>query len=189
MHILEIAKDIKVRGRYKPSFIIALSGFGGSGKSTIAEKLSQLLGDATVIRLDDFIINRLSKRSSDWEGFDYNRLFEQVLKPIQQGKIEIEYGLYDWQKNIVAKNKKVSLQRFIIVEGIGLIRPNLMPYFDCSVWVDVGLETAVERGKRRDREECKVDHDHLWDELWMPNDRDYFEEYSPKDKVDFILQN
>ncbi len=75
------------------------------------------------------------------------------------------------------------------MEGIGLVRPSLMPYFDCSVWVDIPLEVAVERGKRRDREEYKVDHDSLWDELWMPNDRDYFEKYSPKEKVDFILQN
>ncbi len=100
----ELAKYLKIL-KHK-NIVISISGFGGSRKSTTVEKLAQLLETATVIHLDDFMVDRLSKRSSDWEGFDYNRLVDEVVKPIKQGKTEIEHGLYYWKKNVIIENKK-----------------------------------------------------------------------------------
>ena len=168
-------------------FVIGLSGFGGSGKSMAAEKLATALGDADVIHLDDFILDRLSARSADWDGFEWTRLIAQVLRPVSQEKKTITYDAYDWATNRLASKKMLNVRTFVIVEGVGLIRSLLKPYFDATIWIDLPLEVAAARGARRDREEYKAMNDELWETRWVPNDRDYFDKYHPRDKSDFLL--
>lgn len=57
MTIAEIAQDIlrKNDQQHRP-LLIAIEGFGGSGKSTVAQQLAKELGSAYVIGMDDFII-------------------------------------------------------------------------------------------------------------------------------------
>jgi uridine kinase len=172
----------------KEKSAIAISGFGGAGKSTLATKLAETLIPSTVIHLDDFIVNQLSERSADWDGFDWNRLVSQVLQPIKEGKDEIEYDIYDWKKNALIDKKKVKVEKYVIIEGVGLIRESLLPYFDCTIWIDIPLEVASERGKYRDRVEYGVDHNKLWDERWTPNDKDYFGKYHPDQLADFCFK-
>lgn len=186
--IQELAQIIQRQAESKNHFVIALAGFGGAGKSTTANKLTEILEDATVIPLDEFITNRLEERSADWNGFDWARLIEQVLKPIQDGSEIITYGVYDWSQNKIIEEKTLQLPKYIIIEGCGLIREQLDKYFDFSIWVDTPLEVAFERGSTRDREEYKVDHDKLWKDRWTPNDKDYFEKYQPAAKASFLLK-
>ena len=183
-----LAAIIKSKAKNKAHFVIAISGFGGSGKSTVAKKLNSALKKSTIISLDSFIIDRLSKRSKAWSGFDWTRLIEQVLKPIKSDKDTIRYDVYDWAENKNRPGQPLQVPKYIIVEGVGLIRNSLKNYFDFSIWIDVPLKTASEQGKKRDREEQQIDHDKLWDELWTPNDKDYYKKYQPKSNVDFILE-
>lgn len=182
-----LVTEIQNRSGQNP-IVIAISGFGGSGKSTLAQKLHESLDKSTVIHLDDFIVDQLSSRSADWDGFDWERLKRQVLEPLQEGKKQVEYDVYDWPSNKLASKKKVDIEKYVIIEGVGLIRDELKQYFDCTIWIDIPLEIASERGRTRDREEYKVPHDNLWDELWTPNDRDYFEKYQPNKNVDFCFK-
>jgi len=186
--INEAAEIIKKIAEGKKHFVIALAGFGGAGKSTVANKLSNTLENAVVIPLDQFIINRLLDRSADWDGFDWARVIEQVLKPVQDGSEIITFGICDWQQNKIIEEKTLELPKYIIIEGCGLIREQLKKYFDFSIWIDIPLEVAYERGSTRDREEYKVDHDKLWKERWTPNDKDYFEKYQPAVNADFLLK-
>ena len=73
-----------------------------------------------------------------------------------------------------------------MVEGIGLIHPEIVSFFDLTVWIDCPLEVASERGRRRDNESHNVDHDALWRDLWTPNDHDYFEKFRPDQQADVI---
>src|SRR6202035_402483 len=80
-------------------FIIGISGFGGSGKTTIAQQLARALDDAQVIHVDDFILkNLLFEASEDEAGFDRQRLEEQVLKPALKGK-SVVYQKLVWIDN------------------------------------------------------------------------------------------
>ena len=186
----DLLSEIQERASGHGKYVIALSGFGGSGKSTLADKMAEQLENAVVIRLDDFIIDRLSKRSEDWEGIDWDRLTKQVLQPILEGADVLEYGVYDWKENAVTNVKKIVLKKYVIIEGIGLIRENLKKYFDLTVWLDVPLEIASRRGKQRDVEEYGLPHyTDLWDSIWIPNDRDYFAKYQPDVHADLLLAN
>lgn len=190
MDFAALLSEIRLRAGDGSRFVIAISGFGGSGKSTTAEKLAAQLGDAIVIHLDDFIVDRLSVRSEDWEGFDWGRLTNEVLDPIAQGAEAVEHGVYDWKANAASDTKKVALKKYVVIEGVGLIRERLQHYFDLTVWLDVPLDAAWSRGKRRDVKEYGLPHHaDLWDALWSPNDRDYFAKYKPNVHVDFLLEN
>jgi uridine kinase len=186
----ELSSEIKHRAQDRARIVIALSGFGGSGKSTIAKALLETLGDGEIIHLDDFIHDQLSQRSDSWEGFEWDRLVEEVLRPIAEGADVVEYGVYHWPSNKIVEKRKVALPKYIILEGVGLIRDNLKKYFDVTIWIDVPLVVATERGKRRDVEEYKVPHHaELWDTIWTPNDADYFRKFVPNEKADFLLKN
>jgi uridine kinase len=188
LNLQSLADSIEARAKEKKHTIIALSGFGGAGKSTLARQLMNLLGQAEVVSLDDFILNRLANLSSDWStGFDWKRLVEQVLQPLSEGKDTITYERYDWSRNEAIDSRTIQLPVYLIVEGVGLLREDLKKYFDITVWINVPLEIASERGKSRDREVYQVDHDALWANLWIPADKGYAEKHRPRENADFLL--
>lgn len=183
-----LKETIKERSKDANSYVIAVSGFGGSGKSTLAKTLSEHLQNTTIIHVDDFIVHRLSGRSDRWLSIDWMRLQKEVLEPVRSGKGTITYGIYDWKTNTIHQEQHASVKKYVIIEGVGLIREEFTPYVDLTVWIDIPLEVASNRGKKRDVEEYgAIENEILWDEVWTPNDKDYFETCRPDTKADFLL--
>ncbi len=56
MTIQKIAQAIKQSPKENKPILIAIEGFGGSGKTTFASKLKEALQDAYMISIDDFIV-------------------------------------------------------------------------------------------------------------------------------------
>lgn len=166
--------------------IIGISGYGGSGKSTLAENLRHHL-KSTVISIDHFAMGSLLERDAEWSCYDRERMKKQVLKPAKRGK-PIAYEAYDWlEETLGPKTEIPSTSRdIIIIEGVSIFHPNLRPYFDFAIWVDCPLDVAVQRGIKRSRA-WGYDHDQKWIEIWMPNERDFFEKYHPNQFVDFLF--
>jgi uridine kinase len=169
------------------TYVVVVSGFGGAGKSTFAAQLAQRVDGAVALSADDFIVDQQRERCDDWRSVDRFRLREQVLVPIRAGQSP-RYQRYDWPTNALAEWHDLDLPAVLIVEGIGVVHPDLMPFFDASAWIDMPLEVANERGRRRDKDEYGVDHDVMWRDLWTPNDRDYFERFRPDDLADFVVE-
>jgi len=70
-----------------------------------------------------------------------------------------------------------------LIDAVGLLHPQLLPLLDLTVWVDVPLEVATERGMRRDRQ-AGDDHDALWREAWAQNERGFDARHRPRDRAD-----
>ncbi len=70
----KLVEAIRERTQVAPYFIIAISGFGGSGKSTLSKQLAQILNDTTIISVDDFSLHRQAARTQAWESLDWDRL-------------------------------------------------------------------------------------------------------------------
>jgi uridine kinase len=106
------------------------------------------------------------------------------LKAAQQN---ISYGVFEWESNSIRDKQTINSTNIIIVEGVGLLRPELMNYFSYTIWIDCPIDVAMERGKKRDREEHGQPHDELWDGLWRENDIEYEKNFKPKSIVNIVM--
>jgi len=171
-----------------PPTIIAVSGFGGSGKSTFAQLLGSAL-NVPVVGLDSFIKDKTLTDYSLWDIMDFDRLEREVLMPFNEGKNPVRYSHFDWEKNAIGETREVSHDGRIIVEGVGLLRPHLSKYFGYKIWVDCPLGEAIVRGKKRDREEYHNPQDEAWEGIWKKNDLEYSNAFNPKGAADVIIDN
>jgi uridine kinase len=168
--------------------IVGVSGFGGAGKSTVATCISEQTG-IPVVGVDSFMKSSTNTHYSNWDIVDFARIEREVFQPFLKGENSIRYGHFDWDKNNITETKEVAHNGYIIVEGVGLFRPNLMQYFAYTIWVDCPTEEAIARGKKRDRDVHHNPQEESWDGVWKQNDEQYLQNFHPKEMVDIIISN
>jgi uridine kinase len=179
----DVAEAIRRRSAGRRRCLVGISGFGGSGKSTLTRALLERLPDATRVRGDDFLEPaRVFSRSDDWAGVDRVRLREEVLEPYRHGR-DVAVRRYDWSAGRIGEPEPLPEARILLVDLIGLLHPDLTGCFDLTVWVDTDLATATERGKARDRA-LGNDHDRVWDEIWAPNELDFERRFHPREAAE-----
>lgn len=186
---MEISQEVieKIKSLPPPA-IVAISGFGGSGKTTAANMLAETL-HAPVICVDQFSLDRTIEDYTHWKGMGFERLEKEILIPFRQGENPLKYGHWDHTANDIVKTVEVSHPGLLIIEGVGLLRPELSKYFSYKIWIDVPQEIANARGKRRDREVHNNPQDEKWEGAWKRNDEEYFNDYKPKEQADLVIDN
>lgn len=185
MQVEAIADKIKSSPFVHKPVLIGIEGFGGSGKSTIANKLADLLNNAFVVNIDDFIIKEnITENDWDKQAFDRQRLEAQVLKPASESEL-VNYQKLLWDADTLSEPIRVPDVDYLIVEGISSYHPSIAHYYDYKIWVDTPIEVAKARGKKRDTGNENEQH---WD-LWAANDLGYQEKYHPEKIADFVVKN
>ncbi|NNC13604.1 AAA family ATPase [Planctomonas sp. JC2975] len=160
--------------------VVGISGYCGSGKSTLARSVVAALPGAVRMRGDDFLDPvRSHRRSTDWDGVERTRLVDEVLAPLRTG-IQSTFRRFDWARGELSAPEPVPATDLLVVDLIGLFHPESLPALDLTVWCDVDLETAAERGMARDRRLVRS-HDEPWRQVWVPNERDFEHAYAPKE--------
>lgn len=166
--------------------IIAISGFGGAGKSTLAENLYQGLKGSQIVSIDSFSTHEW-QRDAEWSNFDRNRFAGEVLRPARANQFPLTYAHEPWPGN-PQDTKTVPSTSYLIVEGCSILHPDLLMYYDYKIWVECLLEEATSRGMWRDRHVHKNEQDYYWQNVWMPNERDFFDKYRPDLAADIKLK-
>lgn len=163
--------------------MLGISGFGGAGKSTLAQALLELMPGSQVVPGDQFLLSRPpTARSDDWASVDRERLRTQVMLPIRRGQAP-HYQVYDWAAGALGGWLAVTGSP-VIVEGLGLFHPDIVGHFDLRVWIDVDLDTATSWGMERDKTVYDNPQTQLWEEVWKPNDADFFRRFRPDRAAD-----
>jgi uridine kinase len=159
--------------------VVGISGYGGSGKSTLTRHLVDALPGSIRMRGDDFLDPKRSHvRSKDWDGVERVRLASEVLVPFRERRASV-FRRYDWSRRALGAPEPVPTGDILIVDLVGLFHPDCLDALDVRVWCDVGLETATHRGMKRDAQLGR-DHSRLWKDVWVPNEIDFAENFSPR---------
>lgn len=178
-----IINELKKLPSSQRSVLIAIDGYGGSGKSTFAAKLRTALSIAFVFNIDDFIVKeKITDSSSDKSVFDRRRLEQQVLLPASRGE-QIRYQRLIWKSNSLSEPITVPDADYLIVEGISSYHPDIAGYYDHKIWIDTPIEVARERGRARDAGNENAQH---WDR-WAENDLLYQKHFHPERAADSIV--
>ncbi|WP_298741197.1 (d)CMP kinase [uncultured Microbacterium sp.] len=144
--------------------LVGVDGPAGSGKSTIANRLSDRF-DWPIIQIDDFF---------SWVSFTswWPRFESDVITPLLDGK-SIRYQVRDWAGDELGEGlagwKELNWAPVMIIEGVGATRAAIADVLACRVWVDAAASDRLERGVARDGES----HRTLW-EQYMPREAQFF---------------
>ncbi|MGV8851820.1 MAG: uridine kinase family protein [Rhodoglobus sp.] len=181
--ILSAAQELRAHSH---TVLLGISGFGGSGKSALAQQVSQSLPDCVRIRGDDFLDPvRSHHRSPHWDGVDRLRLRDEVLSPLRAGTGGM-FRRFDWAARGLGPEEPLPEAEIVVVDAIGLFHPELDGAFDLTIWVDVDLDVATAQGKARDRRLGR-DHGVLWDDVWVSNERDFVELFDPRSAANLLF--
>ena len=183
----KIINKIKENILIKQFCLVAIDGFGGAGKSTLAEHIVSTYGSSQIIHMDDFykpsnkrLQLEISKKESG-SDYDIKRLSDDIIIPIING-MEAKYQRYDWNMDKLAEWHTIEPNGLIIVEGVYSISNQLYNKYDIKIFVECNRELRLKRGLERDGESA-LD---FW-EQWMIGEEKYFQEQKPRDRADFTI--
>lgn len=122
--------------------MVAVDGHAGSGKTTLAGRLSAALGGAPVVHTDDLATHD--------EPFAWTeRLTAEVLTPFAEGR-PARHRVYDWTAREFRGTREIAPAPVVLLEGVGAGRAALRPHLALILWLEVDAATARTRGLRRD---------------------------------------
>lgn len=168
------------------SLVLAIDGPCGSGKTTLANRLSALFEDCQVIHADDFFLQphqRTTQRLTEPGGnLDRERLLTEVLSHLNSLEPFI-YHRYDCQTGLM-QPQKVKPASLAIVEGAYSQHPLLRPYYDLTVFLTVDSDIQLSRLRARVPAKQLL----RFEQEWIPMEQAYFSAYKIKEQSDFVLQ-
>ncbi len=165
--------------------ILAIDGPCGGGKSTLAERLQARYQGAAVFHMDDFFLQpamRSPERLSEPGGnVGRERFLAEVLLPLQGGNA-FTYQKYDCQSGLLSPIQ-AQRARLNIVEGSYSLHPDLRPYYDLSVFLDVAPDVQAKRILMRSGERLA---ERFFKE-WIPLENAYFEAFAVREAADILF--
>lgn len=171
MELLARIRDLEPSGRTR---LLAIDGWGGAGKTTLARRLADGF-PATVVSSDDF--SRPGVPQWDWPRFA-----RQVLTPLTEGR-KARYQRYDWSEDRLAEWHEIVPGGLVIAEGVSISRRELGDPWNLKVWVECPYEVRLVRIARRDG----VPADASWVKDWVAEEEAYVSEQLPHRRADYVV--
>ena len=141
-------------------FVVGVAGGTGSGKTTVADRLSVLVGldSVSVLKLDAYYRDRSSLPFEERvvidydhpEAFDWSLLLQHVT--MLCAGTGVDEPVYDFTDHVRAPDStRVESARIVVVEGIlVLYESRLRELFDLRVFIDTDPDVRLIRRIRRD---------------------------------------
>ena len=204
--VVRIADAIRTRAAGRHAFVFALSGPDAAGKTTMAEAVVNALAGGTYhvayVAADWFHFPREYRRESPGtppEQFlhhtiDFDRLVEEVLEPTRDGADRVTFERFDVDRN---EGHPATLElpdpTILVVEGVFLLQPKLMPYVDFSVYLRAARDEILDRavGRDADRELFREVDDlaRRYREKYLPGQELHRELHDPEALADWVVDN
>lgn len=158
--------------------VVALDGRSGAGKSSFARRLVAAWpghGRVQLVALDDVY--------PGWDGLadgvEYAR--RVILSPHARGLIGV-WERWDWEASARAEAYAVDPSLPLVVEGSGLLTPEVARLADVSVWVEAPLGSRKARALDRDGDTYRPH----WDR-WAAQEDRHLEAHHPERLADLVV--
>ena len=185
---------------------VAVDGVDAAGKTFLAEELVQDLNKShwQIIRasVDDFHNPksiRWEKGSLSPEGFyfdsyNYKSLIEKLLKPLgPDGNRRYQTSAFDLHRDRSMKSplRTASDDEILIMDGIFLLRPEILPCWDLTIYLVTDFKNSMTRGIARDTELIGSSEEaaRRFRDRYVPGQHLYHREANPLDKADILIDN
>ncbi len=153
--------------------LICVDGPAGSGKTTLAEALSERTG-APVLHMDDLY--------PGWDGLpEVHAQLETILRPLAHGEPG-SYRRYDWHLGRFAETVSVPPVDLLVIEGVGSGSTTTADLVTVLTWVEAPYELRMRRGIERDGDDFAP----YW-EAWARAESELFERERTRDRADLAL--
>jgi uridine kinase len=156
-----VSRILGKRAAGRPT-LVAIDGRCAAGKSTLARQLAEELDTTVTFSIDDFHHPREyryrqgedSAQGYYEDAFDTAAIVELVLKPLRNGPYPAHChpSSLDLTTNVPSTALPVTVpaNAIVIFEGLFTLRPELNPYWDFRILIDVTPETSIARAQARD---------------------------------------
>ena len=187
LNCLDILKELKRLDISDKNYsgVISIDGRAASGKTTLANKLSSIIG-AEIVSMDDFFLPpplRTSARLSEAGGnIHYERFCDEVLPSIRK-RAAFSYGRFDCGVMRICGDRMVGDSVWRIVEGSYSHHPKFKKYTDIRVFCNVEPIEQMRRIYLRDGEMLAE----RFKNEWIPIEEKYFSEFNIKESADIVI--
>ena len=182
----QLLQHLQQQSQQQPLLIVAIDGYAGAGKSTLAIWLSQQLPTSQILALDDFY-RPLSSQQQQLQAepavqayLPTQLVVEQIMRPLYQGQTAIWRAL-DWLTQSRSPEKQISAQGVVIVDGVFSTHKDLMPWVDVSIMVSTAIETCQRRVVARPQP------DTAWLAHWQTTEEWFHKHNNTHSKVDWVI--
>jgi uridine kinase len=158
--------------------VVAIDGYGGAGKSTLAALLGDRL-NAQVQRVD--LVHTDDFASADNPLNWWPRLIAQVLQPLRDGAAA-RYQRYDWDLGRLAEWRSIEPGGLVLLEGVSASRNAFRPYLSLAIWIETPADERLRRGLQRDGEQARAQ----WRQ-WMADEVEWGSAERPWDRADVVV--
>lgn len=197
-----ILHDRRITPRSR-SLLVALTGIDGSGKGFVASRLLAELssrGLRTVVINIDGWLHLPAVRFAEVDpavhfyenAIRFDDLFLQLVLPLRAARsLRLEA---DFAEETAAEYRR-HLYAFdnvdvILLEGIYLLKREFVVHYDCSIWIDCSVETALERAVSRAQEGLSPEQTaRAYRTIYFPAQQVHFRRDDPKGAADVIVTN
>ena len=165
--------------------VLALDGRCGSGKTTLADRLTRQFPASIVLHTDDFYLPP-AQRVRGWEktpcaNMDLIRLRDEALRPAYAGQ-PVAYRAYSCREGAYLPPAQLPAQPLVILEGSYSHHPLLRPYETLRVFVTC---TKAEQTRRLQAREGARYADFA--ARWVPLEEGYFAQHGVAESADFVV--
>ena len=112
---------------------------------------------------------------------DFERMIKTVLQPAKKGEA-VQYGPYSCREKRLLPPVEITGQPLTIVEGSYSHYPELLSFYDLTVFLTCRRETQKERLIKREGERYPN-----YERLWIPLEEGYYRKYHVGERVDYRI--
>ncbi|AMQ05404.1 uridine kinase [Sporosarcina psychrophila] len=186
-----------MKNHSKCSMLIGIDGLGGSGKTMYAYKVQQQLEGSVILHLDDFVHKKEVRYNENYEEWycyyhlqwRYDYLIQKLLLPLKSGlDVNETIEVYNRETDsYILREIEIPAGTTVIVEGVFLQRPELRPYFETVIYLELDQETRLQRITDRDiymgnKKEIAL----KYNQRYFPAEEKYIEQCNPLALADIV---